>query len=178
MWNLQKWKKKIVSTPPNPLKITIDWVVENSMQPSSPSNELESFKTYMSSVGDPIIELFEVPSKNTDNKLKCSYVPNVHRAIIKTIVEFFCNLSKKGQSVESLKEENIFYNKVERKLEFHVQKNVELLEESDRAQHFKLLHDVIKNLFGNHRIPLPIWDLLLTLRYYRYTQIIFWRVTC
>lgn len=126
-----------------------------------------SFKNFMSRHGlDPIVDLYEVPSRYTSHRKKYSYVPETHRSNIRSIVSFFCDLHKNNLSLQNFEECNIVFHHGE--LKFRGLKLVQRLNDADKGKDLTLLSNAIVNFFGNYNIPTSIADLLDYIQNYRY----------
>lgn len=139
----------------------------------SRDKKIVSFNTYMSRAG-PIIDSFKVPSNYTDIKLDYSFVPELHRANLKTIIDFICDLLKQKLSLESFNESNIVFQRGQ--LKFCGLKIVKRLNYEDKERVLELLHDVIWDLINKYNykrfdIPTPVNDLLSCIRFFRYLNL-------
>lgn len=132
---------------------------------------IESFEKHISRVDEPIVEEFHVPSRYTGVKLKHTYVPESHRARIRTIVSFVCDQHKMGRSLESLDESHIVFHHDQLKL--RGLKFEQSLRVEDRARDFTLLHNLLDNMFdkynyNNYERPKAVDDLLNDIKECRY----------
>lgn len=151
----------IYSTPSRPVIRALYWSDENSCD-----TKTESCHEYMSR-GEPIVDVYKVPTVYTGEKLEHTYVPETHRGHLRAIVKFVCELHEQGRSLESLDESNIvFHNYM---LRLRGLNFVNSLGAEDRERDFTLLHNLLESLFDKYNynkyiLPESIVSLLVTIK--------------